>query len=302
MSLLQILILAFVQGICELLPVSSSAHVLVAAKLLGIEPTSPEMTFLLVMLHTGTMFAVIVYFWRAWRQDYFSSAAAFWTVCRQIVIATVATAIIGGALLVLIEKVILRGQPHAEIEHLFGNFRLIAAALAAVGVLILLAGRGRMEREAVDVSDVDVSAAPARPMTSAQCGWMGAVQGLCLPFRGFSRSGATISTGLLLGVPRLTAEKFSFALAVVLTPPVIAREALRLVKARHAEAAAAATTPVHFGQLAVPGLIGMAASFVAGLLALRWLSAWLERGRWQWFGVYCLVAAVVLFFLAGRWV
>ena len=63
------------------------------------------------------------------------------------------------------------------------------------------------------------------------------MQGLSLPFRGFSRSGATISTGLLLGVSRVRAEAFSFALAVVLTPPVIAREALRLVRADRAAGA-----------------------------------------------------------------
>ena len=60
MTLLQILGLAVIQGAAELLPVSSSAHVIVAEKLMGLDPTSPEMTLLLVMLHTGTMFAVIV--------------------------------------------------------------------------------------------------------------------------------------------------------------------------------------------------------------------------------------------------
>ena len=73
MTLIQILILALVQGLAELLPVSSSAHVIVAEKLLGLDPTSPAMTMLLVMLHTGTMFAVIVYFWRRWREAYFAS-------------------------------------------------------------------------------------------------------------------------------------------------------------------------------------------------------------------------------------
>jgi len=61
---------------------------------------------------------------------------------------------------------------------------------------------------------------------------IGAVQALCLPFRGFSRSGATISTGLFLGVSRQKAEEFSFALAVVLTPAVILKELYRLVHAQ----------------------------------------------------------------------
>jgi undecaprenyl-diphosphatase len=62
MTLVYIVILAVVQGLTELLPVSSSAHVVVAEKLLGLDPSSPPMTLLLVMLHTGTMIAVIAYF------------------------------------------------------------------------------------------------------------------------------------------------------------------------------------------------------------------------------------------------
>jgi undecaprenyl-diphosphatase len=73
MSLLQVIILAVVQGFAELLPVSSSAHVVVAEKLMGLDPSSPQMTLLLVMLHTGTMFAVIAFFWNTWKKAYFSS-------------------------------------------------------------------------------------------------------------------------------------------------------------------------------------------------------------------------------------
>ena len=77
MTLLKVIVLAIVQGLAELLPVSSSAHVVVAEKLLGLDPSSPPMTLLLVTLHTGTMLAVVVYFWRQWRAIYFHSAAAF---------------------------------------------------------------------------------------------------------------------------------------------------------------------------------------------------------------------------------
>ena len=73
LHILHVIILAFVQGLAELLPVSSSAHVIVAEKLMGLDPSKPEMTLLLVMLHTGTMFAVILYFWRAWRDSIFAS-------------------------------------------------------------------------------------------------------------------------------------------------------------------------------------------------------------------------------------
>ena len=72
---IQVLILAIVQGACELLPVSSSAHVIIVEKIMGLNASSPEMTMLLVMLHTGTMFAVLVYFWKGWKRDYLEATA-----------------------------------------------------------------------------------------------------------------------------------------------------------------------------------------------------------------------------------
>src|SRR6267154_153631 len=68
---LEIAVLALIQGAAELLPVSSSAHVILAARLMGRDPSSPSMVFLLIMLHTGTMFAAIVYFWSSWKATLF---------------------------------------------------------------------------------------------------------------------------------------------------------------------------------------------------------------------------------------
>src|SRR3984957_16667689 len=121
MSLINVIILAIVQGLAELVPVSSSAHVVVAEKLLGLDPSSPPMTLLLVMLHTGTMFAVIVYFWRQWRAAYFSSVAAFKAIPGRLILATAITAIVGEILIKIIEKTALRGLPHSEIEDLFSH-------------------------------------------------------------------------------------------------------------------------------------------------------------------------------------
>jgi undecaprenyl-diphosphatase len=277
---LKIFILAIVQGFCELLPVSSSAHVIIAEKLMGLDPTTPSMTFLLVMLHTGTMFAVIAYFWNTWRSRYFSSAPAFWSFARSLCLATVCTAIVGFGLMLLIERVLLRGAAKAEVEQLFGNTTLIAVALASVGVLIIVSGlrAGAADRR--------------QPIAGSDAVWIGLVQGLCLPFRGFSRSGATISTGLLRGLHKDVLENYSFALAVILTPAVIAREGYRLLGGRHAAGIAGDTL-----SLLWPSLAGMGLSFVAGWLSLKWLSRWLERGRWHLFGYYCLFAAAAVFIL-----
>ncbi|MGB9070633.1 MAG: undecaprenyl-diphosphate phosphatase [Candidatus Acidiferrales bacterium] len=283
MSVWHIIILAIVQGMAELLPVSSSAHVIVAEKLMGMDPATPETTLLLVMLHTGTMFAVIAYFWRRWQRAFFQSADDFKHFFVGLVVAIVMTGFVGGGLTEGIEKVLLRDQPHAWVEQLFDRLDLISAALAAVGVLILVAGF-REKRDAA------ASAGGSR-ISTGQAFWIGAVQGLCLPFRGFSRSGATISTGLLANVRKLTAEDFSFALAVILTPVAIAREGLRLVEAQRGQLAHELTSSV------TGSLLGAVFAFVAGLMALKWLSRWLEEGRWYWFGIYCLVAAAVVAFL-----
>jgi undecaprenyl-diphosphatase len=277
LNILQIVVLAIIQGAAELLPVSSSAHVIVAEKAMGLDPSSPEMTLLLVMLHTGTMFAVIVYFWRSWRATYFSSWPGFRRRGAGVLIGTATTGVVGLVLLQAIKWLFARHEPGFEIEQLFSNSLLMAGALAAAGLLILLTAA------LDDRSDADIT-----PRSAA---WIGAVQGLCLPFRGFSRSGATISVGIALGVARRRAEEFSFALAVVLTPAVIVREAWRLAKAHAADAG---SMPMDWAAALGPGLLGMVLSFVAGLAALRWLSRWLETGRWYLFGLYCLLASLVV--------
>jgi undecaprenyl-diphosphatase len=265
----------------ELLPVSSSAHVIVAEKLLGMDPARPEMTLLLVLLHTGTMFAVLVFYWKAWKRAFFTSGRAALHFAGLLAAATAITGVIGLGLKLLIERVVLGGMAHAEVESLFGNLSLISAALAVAGCLILFSGL-RQQRRGPGAHPVDLRGA---------C-WMGAVQALCLPFRGFSRSGATISTGLLLDLEQRGTEAFSFALAVLLTPAIVAKEVLRLLHAEHGMPHA---QMVH---LFVPGLLGMALAFLAGMAALRWLSSWLEEGRWHLFGIYCLGASAVVFFLS----
>lgn len=318
MSLIHVIILAIVQGFAELLPVSSSAHVIIAEKLMGMEPSAPAVTLLLVMLHTGTMIAVIVYFWRRWRDTFFHSWAALKSFVVALVAATVLTGLVGGGIIEFIEKVLMRHQPHAWVEQLFSRLDLIAAALFAAGILILVAGlvenrrshaapalgsapiQARLNAPSGIASSGSASASataisspavePVLALSAAQFSWIGAIQGLAVPFRGFSRSGATISTGLLLRVSRRTAEDFSFALAVVLTPPADAREIWRLYQAQHHHLAAMLPA-------AVPSALGMLFAFLTGLLALKWLSRWLDSGRWYWFGIYCLIAASAVGYL-----
>jgi len=274
MTLFYVLILAIVQGLAELLPVSSSAHVILAEKLMGFDPSAPEMTFLLVMLHTGTMFAVIVYFWKSWHKTYFSSWESFKRQAFYVILATGITGVLGLTLQAIIKHVFFGGASSFEIEQLFSNSKLMAAALATVGVIIILAS----QFDGTQTGEVNLKRASI----------IGAVQAFCLPFRGFSRSGATISTSLFLGMSRQKAEEFSFALAVVLTPAVIVKEFYRLLHAQNLQGS-------QISHLLMPSMFGMLFSFIAGLAALKWLSSWLEHGRWHFFGIYCIgFAGVVL--------
>jgi len=300
MDIFKVILLAIVQGLAELLPVSSSAHVVVAEKLMHLDPSTPQMTLLLVMLHTGTMFAVIVYFWRVWVQTYFANGDVFKRFAIRAIWASVLTVIIGFGLKHLIEHTMFKGQPKAEIEQLFGRLDLIAPALAAAGLLILIAGlmeRRQMAPPAAQAYDRRGQFS-ATTVTMGQAGWMGIVQGLALPFRGFSRSGTTISAAMLTGANKQRAERFSFALAVILTPGVVGLEAMRLLKDAHAQAAAG--TPIDLHGTIMISLLGAFFSFLAGLVALKWLSSWLESGKWYLFGIYCLLASGVVFYLHAQ--
>jgi undecaprenyl-diphosphatase len=195
----------------------------------------------------STMFAVIVYFWREWRRAYFDSIRVFKRIAGRVILATTLTAVIGVAIIKIVERTAFQGVKLAEIENLFGHLEFIAPALAVAGVLILVAGmteKWRVRPALSEPTDIGIK----------QAGVIGAIQGLCLPFRGFSRSGATISTAMLMGVAKSRAETFSFALAVVLTPPVVLREVMRLIHS----GAIAGTAGLGSGVavLIVPSLLG----------------------------------------------
>ncbi len=296
MNWIHIIILAAVQGAAELLPVSSSAHVIVAAELLHENMSTPANSLLLVMLHTGTMFAVLVYFWRRWLHEYLSSWERFWRFFKLVFVASALSGAVGFPLIKIIEHILSHGGKHVQVEALFHKLNWVAPALAVVGVLIVIAGLKEARRTHAPAPDAAGGEAGKHGVGWAEAVWMGLLQGVAIPFRGFSRSGSTISGGLLTGGERGDVESFSFAMVIALTPLAIARELWRDLKAAHLAGVA-----VHIGPLLTPGLLGMVCAFIAGLLALRWLSSWLENGRWYWFGAYCICASLVveLLYLKG---
>lgn len=278
----QIALLGLIQGAAELLPVSSSAHVIFAQKMMGLDPSQPQMTFLLVMLHTGTMCAVLVFFWKRWAQILREGGRQFlWS----LFLATGCTGALGLTLKFLIERVVfekLLGHAHGEVETLFKSLPAIGGALFAAGSLIFVSGSERFRKRKVTLDPL------GKDLKKVSVG-IGLVQGVCLPFRGFSRSGATISVGLMLGLKRAWAEDFSFALAVLVTPPVIVQQLFRFSK--HGVA-------IEWSTLS-PGLFGFVCAAVSGFVALKFLSSVLESGRWRYFSYYCFFFAGVLWTAAS---
>ena len=213
MSLWHVVVLAVVQGLAELLPVSSSAHVVVAEKLMGMDPSSPEMTLLLVTLDMHHVCRDATF--GSKEADHFQTAEAFKTFAILLIIATALTGVIGEGIVKLIEHF---GFPNPA--------RGGRTALQPSRIDRPRAGRcgcshhhrGNL-REASSSGEI----AQRRPRHAAGI----AHRDRPGPLPAFSRLFALRrhdSTGLLAGVSKQRAETFSFALAVVLTPAVDARE------------------------------------------------------------------------------
>jgi undecaprenyl-diphosphatase len=135
---------------------------------------------------------------------YFSSAEAFKRFAVLVIWAPVLTGAVGETVKKIIEKTLFRGAPTAEIEQLFSHLDLIAPALAAAGVVILVAlVAGLLEKRQTTVHPTGLSGGGTVSLN--QAGWMGVVQGLALPFGGFSPSGSTISAGMLVGATGMSA-------------------------------------------------------------------------------------------------
>ena len=263
MTDLQAIILALVQGITELFPISSLAHAVLLPPLMGWKVNESAEGFLpfLVVMHVGTALALLVYFWRDWLN--FGAAVLirrgpkaeaerriFW----RVVVATIPAVIVGG----VFEKWLV---------HNFGDPRLVSGVLIANGVMLFAAERLRGRRE--------------RALSRLR--WLDAVViGLwqCLALiPGFSRSGATMAGGYLAGLDHEDAARFSFLTA---TPIILGAAVKETPKLLHMRAA--------FGSpaLVAGGVAGIAA-FVSAFLLMRWFRQSEVKG-FDPFAAYCVLA------------
>jgi undecaprenyl-diphosphatase len=253
MSLLEIIVLAVVQGLTEFLPVSSSGHLVVANALLAAagRPTAPDLIEVSVVLHLGTLAAVLVFYRREIRRLFTADRRAL----VPLAIATIPAGVIG----VYIEK----GLPESA-----KNFILESPLVAGLMFLATAAGLWwAARRQPGDLHYAELRPAPALAI--------GCLQALAI-LPGISRSGATIVGGLGAGLRRESAAAFSFLMAI----PVIGGAGLLkgLVALEHG----GTSTPL-------PTLAaGFTVSMLVGLGALWLLLRMLRRGRLELF-VYYLV-------------
>jgi undecaprenyl-diphosphatase len=265
MSELQAIILAIVQGITELFPISSLGHAVIMPALLGwrIDENSPDFLPFLVVMHLGTAIALLVYFWRSWWD--FATAVLirrgpktaserrlFW----RVVVATLPAVVVGFAF----EKLL---------KHAFGAPLIAAAFLVLNGLMLFVAERwkGRAAR------------------TLDQLRWRDAVViGLwqCLALiPGLSRSGATMAGGYLVGLDHEDAARFSFLTA---TPIILGATVLEAPKLwRHGAAGGFSGVAVLAG--AVAGVV----AFVSVAVLMRWFKSHEVRG-FDPFAIYCWIA------------
>ncbi len=239
---------------------SSTAHLIVVEQLLHLDPERFGLTFD-VALHVGTALAVLLYFAGTWLALLRDVLAGRWRLPLLIVLGTIPGAIAGA----LFESIV---------EHQLRDVRVIAAGLVLGSIVFWLAERVAAQRRGID------------RLAWNDALFMGLAQAVAL-LPGVSRSGITISAGLVRGLTRAEATRFSFLLA---TPIILGAAAKTLLDARRAA-----------DLLAEPQIVavGFVVSFVSGLAAVAFMVRFLRVNSLNWFLPYRLALAAALLVLAA---
>lgn len=276
MSTLQALVLGIIQGLTEFLPISSSAHLVLVPELAGW--STPSLPFL-VLLHAATLVALILYF----RRELLAATMGLVRPGPQrrllwlLALGTAPAAIIG---LVF----------ETEFEAFFAEPFGVALQLMATGVL-LIGAEAMVKRSSKKVVEpADESAVSEGEDITGRLSWIGALgvgfsQAVAI-IPGISRSGATIAGGLLAGLNRVAAARFSFLLSIPILVGTSIFEVPRLYGASLG---------------ATPLLVGFIASLVSGYLAIAGMISYLQRRGLLPFAAYCLVVGLAAaLILSGR--
>lgn len=261
MDILDALILGIIQGLTEFLPVSSSGHLELGKAILGDTSLPEESLLFTVVLHFATALSTLVVF----RKDVFEIIGGLlsfkWNEETQfslkIIISMLPAVIVG----LLFEE---------QLEALFGgNILFVGFMLLITALLLWLADKAKNTGKKVSYSNAFV---------------IGVSQAIAM-LPGISRSGATISTSVLLGNDKTKAARFSFLMVVPLIFGKIAKDLLS------GELMASST---NFSILAT----GFIAAFLAGLVACTWMITLVRKSKLSWFAIYCFVVGLAAIIFA----
>ena len=271
MSWWESILLGLLQGLTEFLPVSSSGHLELGKALFGIEDGGLMFT---VLVHGATALSTVVVF----RKDILKITVDLFANSPD---GAQARRFTGWILLSMIPVAVVGFTARDYLEaHATGNTALVGAALLCTSALLWFAHR-KHAQFAARTDQNEHRLLSIRPAVM-----MGLAQAVAV-IPGISRSGATISTGLLLGLSPATAARFSFLMVL---PPILGATLLE-VKALLAAPAVEASSAL----ISSPAVLalGAAAAFFSGLWACSWMMRGLVRGGLKVFAVYCAAAGAL---------
>ena len=276
MTLLEAILLGILQGLTEFLPISSSGHLVLAQTFLGLKE---PLVFFDVMLHVGTLAAVLVVYREAIGKLVIGGVSTladtqFWRKPSAGFNASTELKFIWLILLGSIPTGVIAVLFKTELESFFHEVRLVSIMLILTGVILQLP---RLRRQDVDSSD-----ASTEKLKAWHAPLIGIAQG-CAITPGISRSGTTISLALFLGIPAKTAAEYSFLLSI---PAILGAVVLKIRDV---------------GDTTIPLYIvgaGMLAAFIVGYIALRLLLVVLNRGKFSLFSYYCIALGLVSLLIA----
>ena len=280
MDWLQAILLGLVQGLTEFLPVSSSGHLAIGRAILGVED-SGDLVFE-VAVHAATVLATILVF----RKEIWKLLCGLFKFKyndETDYIAKICVSMIPVFLVGMLLK--------DKVEAAFGSLLVVGVALLVTALLLTFSDWASRRREAAGEGAAagDEAAAAVKQYRNGISFWQAFVVGIgqaLAVIPGLSRSGTTISTGLLCGVKRSGMAQFSFLMVLV---PILGEAFLDLVSGE------VASSSIGF----LPLVLGFLAAFVSGLFACKVMIALVRKAQLKWFGLYCaLVGIAVLIFLA----
>lgn len=285
MEWFEAVLLGLLQGLTEFLPVSSSGHLEIGKALLGVE-TTDDLLFT-TMVHAATVLSTIIVF----RKEIFDLLKGFfcglkdWKIQkneagRKALVCNDQTDYLLKMVVSMLPILVVGLFFKDQVESLFGSIQVVGVALVVTALLLFFS---------------DYASRPGRksifPVNEYRNGisyWQAFAVGLGQAFAvvpGLSRSGTTISTGLISGVRREVIAQFSFLMVLV---PILGETLLEIVGGEFGSSSV--------GALAL--VLGFISAFLSGLFACKVMVALVKKAKLSWFALYCLVAAVCIFIFA----